>query len=83
MLKLNDAVLPVVFLMAFICEVLYSDERIRFYRPRGAERRYVADGEYAAPGVGWSILDMDISRDGRSLAYATWSDAGAHFLSTF
>jgi hypothetical protein len=47
---------------------------IRLYATSGKHQRYVPTKQITAPNVGWSILDLVVSPDGRHAIYATWSE---------
>lgn len=51
-----------------------QDEQIRIYERRGYRQRYYLKEQISSPFVGWSILDLIISPDGKHCVYSTWSD---------
>uniref|UniRef100_A0A914V9L9 Sugar transporter SWEET1 n=1 Tax=Plectus sambesii TaxID=2011161 RepID=A0A914V9L9_9BILA len=51
-----------------------QDHMIRLYSTSGKRQRYVPVKQITAPNVGWSILDLVVSPDGRHAIYATWSE---------
>lgn len=50
------------------------DNHIRLYCSQGYNQRYVLKKVVRVPCMGWSILDMAISPDGKHLAYSTWHE---------
>lgn len=60
-----------------------QDHAIRFYRRTGAAQCYNKVREMRAPNVGWSILDLAVSPDGRHVIYSTWSDYSQYNLLLF
>lgn len=50
-----------------------QDHKIRLYEKY--ENNYVPQKTYEVPYVGWSILDVAVSPDGRDIVYSTWDDA--------
>lgn len=51
------------------------DHKIRIYEKHGARRQYYLKQAYDVPYVGWSILDVVVSPDGRDIVYSTWNEA--------
>ncbi|MFH4974063.1 hypothetical protein AB6A40_000772 [Gnathostoma spinigerum] len=51
-----------------------QDEIIRLYERKGPRQRYELTKAMNTPFVGWSILDMVVSPDGRHCIYSTWSE---------
>ncbi|CAD5209744.1 unnamed protein product [Bursaphelenchus xylophilus] len=51
-----------------------QDHKIRIYR-RTSQDSYSLHKTIDVPYVGWSILDVIVSPDGRDLVYSTWNDA--------
>uniref|UniRef100_A0A914ELB6 Uncharacterized protein n=1 Tax=Acrobeloides nanus TaxID=290746 RepID=A0A914ELB6_9BILA len=51
-----------------------QDHRLRLYRRKGPRRRFIRTKFVEVPYVGWSILDVCVSPDGRDVIYSTWND---------
>ncbi|KAI6241181.1 Transcription initiation factor IIE subunit alpha [Aphelenchoides fujianensis] len=52
-----------------------QDHKIRLYEKDGPRSRYFLKRALDVPYVGWSILDVAVSPDGRDLVYSTWNEA--------
>ncbi|KAI6178358.1 Transcription initiation factor IIE subunit alpha [Aphelenchoides besseyi] len=52
-----------------------QDHKIRLYEKHGPRRQYFLNRALDVPYVGWSILDVAVSPDGRDLVYSTWNEA--------
>ena len=53
----------------------FTDHKIRLYEKFGPRRQYFLQRALDVPYVGWSILDVVVSPDGRDLVYSTWNEA--------
>ncbi|KAI1731403.1 DDB1- and CUL4-associated factor 11 like protein [Ditylenchus destructor] len=51
-----------------------QDHKIRLYAAQGKRKRYALRKTLNVPYVGWSILDVAVSPDGRHIVYSTWSE---------
>uniref|UniRef100_A0AC34QJQ8 WD repeat-containing protein 23 n=1 Tax=Panagrolaimus sp. JU765 TaxID=591449 RepID=A0AC34QJQ8_9BILA len=51
-----------------------QDNKIRIYQQACLRKRYVLKRKIEVPFVGWSILDVDVSPDGRFVVYSTWNN---------
>lgn len=60
-----------VRLFLFIC----LDHKIRLYEKHGPRKQYFLKRALDVPYVGWSILDVVVSPDGRDIVYSTWNEA--------
>lgn len=52
----------------------FLDYRIRLYRAQGYNQQYILKQTFVVPCMGWSILDVAISPDGKHLVYSTWHE---------
>uniref|UniRef100_A0A915DPJ7 Uncharacterized protein n=1 Tax=Ditylenchus dipsaci TaxID=166011 RepID=A0A915DPJ7_9BILA len=52
-----------------------QDHKIRLYSSQGCRKRYMLRKLLDVPYVGWSILDVIVSPDGRDVIYSTWNEA--------
>lgn len=48
-----------------------QDHKIRLYERFGPRRQYFLQRSLDVPYVGWSILDVVVSPDGRDIVYST------------
>lgn len=55
--------------------LIFLDQQIRIYKARGRHQRYLLERNIQVPLIGWSILDVVVSPDGRHLVYSTWNEA--------
>jgi WD40 repeat protein len=51
-----------------------QDHNIRIYERKTARQRYVKTCTIEVPFVGWSILDVAVSPNGRHVIYSTWNN---------
>ncbi|KAI6182621.1 Transcription initiation factor IIE subunit alpha [Aphelenchoides bicaudatus] len=67
-----DAVRAKTFCVGYING---GNHKIRLYEKFGARRQYFLQRALDVPYVGWSILDVVVSPDGKDIVYSTWNEA--------